>query len=155
MSADGGAAYRSADDLPELREPDRVAPNVGILDHMRHHDEADPLEQVALFEAIEARVKEWLASVRADGFAVRWSARELQCRTRGGVPAKDREHPPLVVMVEMKEAVPGEEAIEGAAQRQRPHVRHTPISIGKINLAMAIISAAASMPVTRHPCSMR
>jgi hypothetical protein len=40
---------------------------------------------------------------------------------------EDRKHPTLVLVAQVEKAVPGEEAVEGAAEGQRPHVGDTPV----------------------------
>jgi hypothetical protein len=44
-----------------------------------------------------------------------WPRIEHQDRATGGVIGKNPKHSPLVLMMEVKEAVPGEDAIEAPA----------------------------------------
>src|SRR6266511_5485057 len=44
---------------------------------------------------------------------------------------KHFEHLALIIWLEMKETVPGEQAVEGSAERQRPHIGDDPILFGK------------------------
>ena len=74
---------------------------------------------------------QWIAAVFADGLAVLRSGVEHQPSILGGVVGEDTEHPPLVVIVEVKKAVPGEDAVEASAKRQAAHISDNPIVVGQ------------------------
>jgi hypothetical protein len=50
---------------------------------------------------------------------------------------EDREHPALILVAKVEGAVPGEDAVEGAAKRQSPHVGDAPVLVGQALLAHA------------------
>jgi hypothetical protein len=56
---------------------------------------------------------------------------EHQYRAVGRVVGEDREHAPLVIMIEVKKTIPSENAIEAPTERQLPHVGDNPFMIGK------------------------
>jgi hypothetical protein len=68
-----------------------------------------------------------LALPFADGFPVPRTRREHQDRARGRVIRKAPEHRALIVEMEVKEAVPGKDRIEAAAERQLAHVADQPL----------------------------
>jgi hypothetical protein len=48
------------------------------------------------------------------------------------VRAKDGKHAPLIVEIEMKEAVPRHHAVEGPSERQRAHVGDNPFAVREV-----------------------
>ena len=58
-----------------------------------------------------------------------WSRVEHDDRPLDSMGSKDRKHASLIIRCEMEKAIPGEDAIEPFAYRQRPHVGNDPILI--------------------------
>jgi hypothetical protein len=90
-----------------------------------------PCQQLLILGSIETRVIERVASIAADTLAVRWACVEHQCGSAGGMRRKHCEHLALIVRLEVKETVPGEQTVEGSAERQRAHIGDDPILLGK------------------------
>jgi hypothetical protein len=63
---------------------------------------------------------------------VLWPCIEHQYRANVSVVGEDREHSPLRTMIEVKEAVPGEDAIEAPTKGQTPHVGEDPFLMSTI-----------------------
>src|SRR3954453_10230295 len=74
---------------------------------------------------------EWLASIRADALAFRGAAGEHERSTRVCMAGEPGEHPTLIIRFEMKEAVPGQQAVEPALQLELSHVPNQPLGSGK------------------------
>lgn len=72
----------------------------------------------ALLAGRQTRIIQRIAAVFADGLAVLRASVEHQPRTPEGAVGEDREHPPLVVIIEVKKAVPGEDGVEAPAKRE-------------------------------------
>src|SRR4051794_29460978 len=53
------------------------------------------------------------------------------------MPSEDREHLPLVLGTEVKEAIPSQDAVETPIQRQRTHVCYEPSLVRKTFFAHA------------------
>lgn len=71
----------------------------------------------------------------ADGLAVHRAAGEHQGSVRSGVSPENVEHRTLIFRAEVKEAVPGQDAVKTPAQRQRPHIVDDPVLIRETGLA--------------------
>ena len=69
---------------------------------------------------------ERVAAVAADGLAIARAAIEHQDRRRGAVRGEHLEHETLIVRLEVKEAVPGQDAVEPGAKREGAHVGDDP-----------------------------
>ena len=76
-------------------------------------------------------MKQRLAFEAADRHAVGWAAGEHQCGLRPGMPSEQRKHPALIVARQMKEAVPGQQAIELRRQIQLAHIHFSPLLLRK------------------------
>ena len=63
-------------------------------------------------------MKQRLALKGADRHAQSWAACEHEDGARGGMYSENGEHAALIVVAEMEEAVPGEDAIENRSKRQ-------------------------------------
>lgn len=70
-----------------------------------------------------------------DRLAIGRSRREAERRAGGGMIGEAGEHGPLIVLIQVKEAVPGENSVEPAPEVQRAHVAQMPILVGKPLLA--------------------
>ena len=79
---------------------------------MTHDLEPNLVQQISIFRSIEACVIERITTKIANRLAELWTGIEHQDSVRGSMPCKHVEHLSLIAMVEMKEAVPGEDAIE-------------------------------------------
>ena len=93
---------------------------------MCHDGEAALREQGSVLGAVKACVVQRLAAERAHRHAVGRAAREQERGAWGRVRAVDGEHAALIIVREMEEAVPSEDAVEAAAQRQDAHVPDAP-----------------------------
>ena len=71
---------------------------------------------------------------------------EHQPRARGRMVGEDSEHPPLVVVIEVKKAVPGEDAVEAPAKCQTAHVGDNPVVTGRRSRDDEIIVGDVSTP---------
>lgn len=71
-------------------------------------------------------MKQRLAFEAADRHAVGWAAGEHQCGVRPGMPSEQRKHAALIVARQMKEAVPGQQAVELRRQIQLAHIHFSP-----------------------------
>ena len=58
-----------------------------------------------------------IAPVFADSLTVLWPCIEHQYRADGGVVSENSKHSSLVIVIEVKEAVPSENAIESPTER--------------------------------------
>ncbi len=74
---------------------------------------------------------EGVAAIAADGLAVSGAGVQHQQRAGRSVPREDLDHAPLIVVVEVKKAVPGEDAGERRRKAQRAHIRADPCLTGK------------------------
>jgi hypothetical protein len=77
-----------------------------------HDLEPNLVQQISIFRSIEACVVERITAKIANRLAKLWTGIEHQDRTRGSMRSKHVEHLPLIAMVEMKKAVPGEDTLE-------------------------------------------
>lgn len=109
--------------LSELCEPDGEAATVRIFGSMGNYVEAVLVEEFAIFLWIEACVIQGFSGEGTDRFSIEGAAGEHERGARGGMGAEDRKHSTLIVVGEVKETVPGKEAVEGASERQGAHVR--------------------------------
>ena len=67
-----------------------------------------------------------LALEAPQGLAMFRAAGEHQGRPRRGVHPEHGEHAPLIVVAQVEQAVPGEDAVERLAKGQDPHVGDAP-----------------------------
>src|SRR5215204_2088324 len=74
---------------------------------------------------------ERLTSVAADYFAMRRTAGEQQRRPRSRVVSKDGEHATLILMLQVEEAVPCDNAPEPLSQGEGSHVPDEPLLFRK------------------------
>jgi hypothetical protein len=94
------------------------APGLPIHDRVSDDLEADAAEQFGIFVGAQAGVIERVASILTDCFTVTWPAIEHQHAGRGRVSGEHVEHPTLVIVREVKEAVPGEHTIKPTGKLQ-------------------------------------
>ena len=67
----------------------------------------------------------------ADRFAESGAGREQQGSAGGGMRTEDGKQGALVVVRKVKEAVPSDQPVEGAVDRQRAHIGHHPLRLRK------------------------
>lgn len=139
-----GSAYR----LRLLCEPDGALPARRVRDGVGDDVEAVVAEKVTIFGLVEACVVERFTLVAPDLLTGRWTTVEQQNRTRRGMPGEGREHPSLIMRREVKEAVPGNDSVELAMERQRAHVGDVPPVLGETGSLIAIIALDESTPWT-------
>jgi hypothetical protein len=72
-----------------------------------------------------------LAFVSANRLALRWPAGEHQGRPRCGMPTEDWEHQALVILAEVKQTIPRQNAVKSVIKGERTHVRNEPVVAGK------------------------
>lgn len=116
----------------KLREPDGVTTAVGIFDRVCDNVEAIEMEQVAILRGVEACVVEGLSVESSHGFSVRRSAGKHESGAGRGMFAEDGKHGALVVVREVKEAVPCEQTIKETPQRKSAHVYELRFLMGEI-----------------------
>jgi hypothetical protein len=80
----------------------------------RHRNRA--IEKQPVLGWVQAGVIERIASLITDRFARRWATREHEGGARSGMLTKYRKHAPLVVGAQVPKAIPGDDAIEDAAE---------------------------------------
>src|SRR5689334_13677931 len=97
----------SQEGLTRLGQPHGVAPAACVLDSVDDHIKANASEIEPILRGGQARVIELLTMPAAKGFPMSGPAGEEECGPRLGVIAENREHGPLVLRREVKEAVPG------------------------------------------------
>ncbi|WP_249141517.1 hypothetical protein [Bradyrhizobium liaoningense] len=107
---------------PSLRlatstQPRRPPSGRRIVCDMQDHLKAGRRGERFILGGRQARVVQRIAAVFADDFAVMRSGVEHQPGTAGRVVGEDSEHPPLVVRVEVKEAIPSKDAVEAPTKR--------------------------------------
>lgn len=88
----------------------------GTFDDVGDDSKTVLLEKGTIFGCIQASVVKRFALKFADGFAVHGAAGEHQGSVRSGVSFEQREHLRLIFRAEVKEAVPGQDAVKGAAE---------------------------------------
>ena len=98
-----------------------------MLDHIK----SETPDERLVFGRRETCVIERIALVFTHTLPVLRPRVEHQYRAGGSMVGEDREHPPLVIMTKVKKAVPREDAVEAAAQRQLAHVGNDPFFIGQ------------------------
>jgi hypothetical protein len=84
-----------------------------MIDHLK----VDPVGQGQVFSRRQARMIKRITPIAADSLAIFGSGIEHQHRADGRVLREHRKHSALVIVVQMKKTVPGQDAIEAAAQR--------------------------------------
>src|SRR5262245_17446525 len=90
------------------------------------------IQQSCVRRGIEARMVELVAEeIASYGLPFGQPAREHQHAAGGRVSAECREHSPLVVGWEMKEAVPGDHDVEFRTDLHPAHVRVQPSHLWK------------------------
>src|SRR3954468_8796618 len=87
-------------------EPDRVMAAVRVLHDVSHNVEPVCVEPGPILRLGQTGVIERLPLVAADGLAVGRSGGEQQRRPQSQMVSEDGEHAPLIVMWQMKEAIP-------------------------------------------------
>ncbi len=97
-----------------------------IFDDVIDNLEAMCREQIPIVLGIKARVVELFSLKRAEGFSRARTACEHQCAAVRDMRGKDREHRPLLVLREMEETVPSENAIEATADIEPAHIGDHP-----------------------------
>src|SRR6476469_5407995 len=115
----------------EERKPNGMLSTGRIIGNVALHRESVTRQELLVFSRVEARVVERLATVGAKGLAGRRAAGEHERCTLPCVGGKAGEHGPLIARLQMEKAVPGEEAVEAAIQRQVPHVGDDPLALSK------------------------
>jgi hypothetical protein len=108
--------------LASSGQPNRTTAAGAVFRDGSNNIEVVTVEQLPVFGGVEARVVERVAFKTTDAFAVGGPACEHQSRARRSMSPKDRKHAPLTVMIQVEEAVPGEDSVEGASQGQRSHI---------------------------------
>ena len=136
-------------DLMALREPDRSTSTGRILADMSHHIEPVLLQQRTIFGDIQTRM------IQPSNIPMA-SPNEVPLVNIGGAPnraysLKGCEHGALVIVGEMEEAVPGDQAVKGPRKFQRSHIGDEGLLVTEVALYAAIISGALSTPVTENP----
>ncbi len=106
----------------ELGEPNRAAAASLVFCHLGDDAKTCGFQQILVFGSIKAGVIQGLSFNATNGLAMRRSTREHQRGAWRGVRPEYREHPPLIFVVQMEEAVPGENAMKEPPETQRPHV---------------------------------
>jgi hypothetical protein len=84
------------------------------------------VKQSPILVRVQAGMEERLTFVGADGFPSARPAREHQSSVGLCLPLEDWKHAALIMLGEMKEAVPGDDPVEAGAQVQRSHVSDDP-----------------------------
>src|SRR5207248_4554255 len=102
---------------PASAKPHRASTRSRIIGDMLDNLKADSVDQGHVFGGCQARIIERIASIAADILAMFRSSIEHQHRVGGRVQGEHRKHSALVIMVEVKETVPGQDSVEAAAQR--------------------------------------
>lgn len=90
-----------------------------------------PRGERLIFAGRQTGVIKRVAFVFPNCFTVLRARIEHQEGAVAGVSGKDSEHMPLVGMIEMKVAVPGENAVEAPTELELPHVGDDPFLIGQ------------------------
>jgi hypothetical protein len=111
-------------------EPHRSSARAHIIDDVFEHIESEPTQQSRVFIRRQARVVQGITPIAPDRLSMRWPCVEHQQRVVSRMLRKDREHLPLVIVVEVKETVPTEDAIEVSSERQAANVGLDPFVIG-------------------------
>src|SRR4051794_12686524 len=99
-----------------MGKPDGVAAAVWILGHMSLHPKAILSQEPAVLRGIQTGVIQRLTFVRSNRFAITGPTGEHHDALRGGMLSERGEHPALIVMAQMEEAVPRQDAVEGVTQ---------------------------------------
>lgn len=108
----------------KLGEPDGSAEAGWICNDVSDHCETVTVEQVVVVGWIEAGVEEGIAFELPDDFTVCGAAGEHKGSAWSGVGAEDWEHIALSFVVQVEEAVPGEDAVEGFGEGEGSHIRY-------------------------------
>lgn len=106
----------------ELGQPNRAAAASLVFCHVGDDAKTCGFQQIPVFGSIKAGVIQGLSFKATNGLAMCRSTREHQSGVWRGVRPENREHPPVIFVAQMKEAVPGENAMKEPPERQRPHV---------------------------------
>jgi hypothetical protein len=102
-----------------------------MIDHLK----TDPAEQDHVFSRRKARMVQRITPIAADGLAMFRPGVEHQQRAIGCMLREHRKHAALIAGVQVKETVPGKNAVEATAEPQLPHVGHHPFVVGQSLLA--------------------
>ena len=95
-----------------LRKPHRVPIAARIIVDLSYYIKTVVEKERTVFLAVETRMKERLTLIAPDRLTERWSRGKHEYGAGRCVRFEYREHPPLVSMTEMKEAVPRDNAVK-------------------------------------------
>jgi hypothetical protein len=97
-----------------------------VFDDMRDEVETVFCKQGTVFFGHQTGMVELFAAELPYRFAVRPATGEDQRGPGGGVGVENRKHGPLVVRRQMKQAIPGQDSVETAAECKAAHVSAVP-----------------------------
>ena len=117
--------------LPRPAKPRRASPGSRIIADVFDHLEPETVDQGLVLRRCQARVIQGVVPIATDRLPMLRSCVEHQPRSGGCVVGEYSEHSALVIVAEVKETVPSQDAAEAPMQRQLPHVGHDPLVIGQ------------------------
>jgi hypothetical protein len=99
-----------------------------------HDREAPLLQQLAVLGSIQARMKKRFSFQLPEDHSVRGPRGEHKCGSLRGMIPKCPKNLPLIAVVEMKEAVPRNDAVKSSRQTESPHIRYLRMLFGQVVL---------------------
>jgi len=119
--------------------------DLASVEQVQDNVEAVACQQLFILFRLEAGMEQRMAVDITDCGPRAGAGCKQQQSVRGDVLLEDREHPALIVCAEMEAAVPRQDRVEAAAERERAHILGYP---GRI---LPSVPEPPKRPCARHP----